>query len=57
MHLIRNSTAPASWQERRALAAALKPVYHAASDEAAETEIKTFAAGPWGKKFPTISAM
>jgi putative transposase len=57
VHLIRNSTTLASWQDRKGLAAALKPVYHAATAEAAEAELEAFAAGPWGKKFPTVAAM
>jgi putative transposase len=57
VHLIRNSTTLASWQDRKGLAAALKPVYHAANAEAAEAELEAFAAGPWGKKFPTVAAM
>jgi transposase-like protein len=51
VHLIRNSTALASWQERRGLAAALMPVYHAANAEAAETELEAFAAGHGTRSF------
>ena len=36
VHLIRNSLDYASWKERKALAAAIKPIYQAASAEAAE---------------------
>jgi transposase-like protein len=57
VHLIRNSTTLASWQERKGLATALKPVYHAANAEAAEAELDAFAEGAWGKKFPTVAAM
>lgn len=57
VHLIRNSTTLASWQDRKGLAAALKPVYHAPNAEAAEAELDAFAAGLWGKKFPTVAAM
>jgi len=56
VHLIRNSLALASWKERKALAAALRPVYTAASAEAALAELETFEQGPWGQKFPTIAA-
>jgi len=56
VHLIRNSLDFASWKDRKALAAALKPVYTAASTEAAQAELDAFEAGPWGQKFPTVTA-
>lgn len=56
VHLIRNSLDYASWKDRRALAAALKPIYTAASAEAAETELLAFEQGPFGQKFPTVVA-
>ena len=56
MHLIRNSLDFASWKERKALAAAIKPIYTAVSAEAAEAELASFEAGPWGRKFPTVVA-
>jgi len=54
VHLIRNSLDFASWKERKALAAAIKPIYTAVSAEAAEAELHAFEAGPWGQKFPTV---
>jgi putative transposase len=56
VHLIRNSLDYASWKDRKALAAAIKPIYTAASAEAAEAELDAFAEGPWGQKFPTVTA-
>lgn len=56
VHLIRNSLDYASWKDRRELAAAIKPIYTAASAEAAEVELAAFEAGPWGQKFPTVVA-
>jgi len=56
VHLIRNSLAYANWKERKTLAAAIKPIYTAASAEAAEAALETFAAGPWGLRFPTVVA-
>ena len=56
VHLIRNSLDYASWKDRKALAAALRPSYAAPSAEAAEAALDAFAAGPWGQKFPTIVA-
>ena len=56
VHLIRASLDSASWKDRRALAACLKPVYSAASMEAAQGALDEFEAGPWGQKYPTIGA-
>ncbi len=52
VHLIRNSLDYATWKERRALAAAIKPIYTAPSAEAAEAELTAFESGPWGQKIP-----
>lgn len=57
VHLIRNSTTLASWKDRKELAAALKPIYHAANADAAAAALDEFEAGPWGTKFPTVAAM
>lgn len=56
VHLIRNSLDYASWKDRKALAAAIKPVYTAPSTEAALAELDAFEQGPWGTKFPTVVA-
>ena len=56
VHLIRNSLDYVSWKERKALAAAIKPIYKAASAEAALAELDAFEDGPWGQKFPTVVA-
>ena len=56
VHLIRNSLDFANWKERKPLAAAIKPIYKAASAEAALAELDDFVAGPWGQKFPTVVA-
>lgn len=57
VHLIRNSTTLAAWKDRKELAAALKPIYHAANADLAEAALDAFAAGPWGTKFPTVAAI
>src|SRR5271166_5422895 len=54
VHLIRNSLDFASWKERKPLAAALRPIYAAASAEAALAALDAFEAGEWGQKFPTV---
>jgi len=56
VHLIRNSLDYASWKDRKALAAAIKPIYTAPSAEAAQAELEAFEGGPWGLKFPTVVA-
>src|SRR5690606_37947287 len=47
VHLIRNSLDYASWKERKAIAAALRPIYAAATAEAAREALEEFANGPW----------
>jgi putative transposase len=56
VHLIRNSLDYASWKDRKALAAAIKPIYTAPSAQAAEAELDAFEQGLWGQKFPTVTA-
>jgi transposase-like protein len=56
VHLIRNSLDYASWKDRKALAAALRPIYAAANAEAAAAALDAFEAGEWGRKFPTVVA-
>jgi putative transposase len=54
VHLIRNSLDYASWKERKSIAAALRPIYTAATAEAAREALEDFAGSPWGEKYPTI---
>ena len=54
VHLIRNSLEYVSYKERRSVAAALRPVYAAASEQAAQQALQSFAEGQWGVKYPTI---
>jgi transposase-like protein len=56
VHLIRNSLDYASWKDRRLLAAAIKPIYTAATAEAAQAELDAFERGAWGLRFPTVVA-
>ena len=56
VHLIRNSLEYAGWKDRKALAAAIKPIYTAVSAEAAAAALDLFEAGIWGRKFPTVVA-
>jgi putative transposase len=56
VHLLRNSLDFANWKERKPLAAALRPIYTAASADAALTALEAFEHGPWGVRFPTVVA-
>src|SRR6266496_3689120 len=56
VHLLRHSLDFANWKERKPLAAALRPIYVAASADAAQTALEAFAAGPWGTRWPTVVA-
>ncbi len=55
VHLIRNSLEFASYADRKKLAQALRPIYAAASAEAAEQALREFSDGPWGGKYPMIA--
>jgi putative transposase len=57
VHLLRNALAYVSWQDRKQVVAALKPIYQAVTAEAALLALDAFEAGPWGKKYPTIAPL
>jgi len=57
VHLMRQSLALANWKERKALAAAWRAIYSAASADLADAALAEFEAGPWGRRFPTIGKM
>ena len=52
VHLIRAAMRFVGYGDRKAVAAALKPLYTAANAEAARTELDAFADSKWGKKYP-----
>ena len=56
VHLIRASMRFVSYGDRKAVAAALKPVYTAPTVEAAETELLAFTESALGKKYPATAA-
>lgn len=56
VHLIRNSLDYASWKDRKLVAAAIRPIYAAPSEAAAGAALQAFSTGPWGQKYPTITA-
>lgn len=54
VHLIRNSMDFVNYNNRRAVIAAIKPIYTAVSAEAALGELGQFEQGEWGQKYPNI---
>ena len=55
VHLIRNALRFVSYADRKAVAAALKPIYTAPDADAARVELDAFAASELGKKNPTVT--
>jgi transposase-like protein len=53
VHLIRNSIKFCSWKDRRAVTKALKPIYQAATVDAAEDAMDDFEL-EWGDRYPAI---
>jgi len=53
VHLIRNSIRYCSWKDRKAVTKALKPIYQAASLDAAADALDTFEL-EWGGQYPAI---
>jgi putative transposase len=56
VHLLRSSLDYTGWKERKLVASALKDVYRAADAEAAALALGEFEEGPWGRKYPAITA-
>lgn len=56
VHLLRNSMDYAGWKDRKPIATALKEVYRAVDAEAAAVALSEFEDGPWGRKYPAITA-
>ena len=50
VHLIRAAMRFVNWKDRKALAAALKPIYQAADAETARIELEAFKASELGRK-------
>jgi putative transposase len=64
VHLLRNALAYVSWQDRKQVVAALKPIYHAPPSrapsptaDAARLALDAFEAGPWGQKYAAIAPL
>jgi len=56
VHLIRAATRFVSYQHRKAVAAALKPIYQAVDAEAARVELEAFKASDLGQRYPNTVA-
>jgi putative transposase len=55
VHLIRHALSFVSWQDRKAVVAALRPVYQAVSADAGLAALEGFEASALGRKYPTIA--
>ena len=55
VHLIRAAMRFVNYADRKAVAAALKPIYTAANVDAALGELETFEGSPLGKKYPSTA--
>ncbi len=55
VHLIRYPMQFAFWKERKAIAAALKPIYRVDNAEAAARELEAFDQSEWGREYPIIA--
>jgi transposase-like protein len=53
VHLIRSSLKRVSWKDKKAVAKDLKPVYTAATEEAAASALVAFD-GIWAERYPMI---
>jgi putative transposase len=57
VHLVRQSLAYANWKDRKAVSGTLRASYRAPTEAAAGQALDAFAAGPWGAKYPAITAL
>ena len=53
VHLIRAAMRFVNYKDRKPVAAALKPIYTAADEDAALQALEEFTASPWGARYPT----
>jgi hypothetical protein len=54
VHLLRHSLDFVSYEDRKAVAAALKDIYRAIDAAAGEAALAAFDEGPWGRRYPAI---
>lgn len=53
VHLIRAAMRFVNYKDRKAVAAALKPIYQAANEDAAREALEAFTASDFGKRYPS----
>ena len=56
VHMVRASLNYVNWKERRQVAADLKAIYRASTEQQAEQELNEFTV-KWGQKYPTIGRL
>ena len=56
VHLIRSSMRFVAYQDRRAVAAALRPIYTAVNEDSALEALDAFEKSQWGQKYPATLA-
>lgn len=56
VHLLRSSMRFVNYKDRKAVAAALKPIYTAVNEDQALEALQAFQEGQWGEKYPTTVA-
>ena len=57
VHLVRGSLSYVSYKDRRAVAAALRAIYRAPTEDAALAALGAFEASPWGTRYAPIGTM
>jgi len=57
VHLVRQSLAYANWKDRKAVGSALRAIYRAPTEAAADAALAEFTTGPWGTRYPAITAL
>jgi len=57
VHLVRNSLSYVPWKDRKTVAAALRAIYRAPTEDAALAALAAFEASPWGTRYPPIGTM
>jgi putative transposase len=57
VHVVRQSLAYANWKDRKAIGSALRAIYRAPTEAAADMALAEFARGPWGTRYPAITAL
>ncbi len=57
VHLVRNSLSYVNWKERKAVGAALRAIYRAPTEAAADAALTAFIAGPLGARYPVIGTL